>query len=156
MSTADGDAELLAELARLYTALDPPPAGLADRILFALELDGIDHELARIEERLVGADGARSAEHSSTVTFASDSLTVMITIMAVPTEGVRLDGWAAPADAVSVELRTGQGSRFTTTSSAGRFEFDGLAHGRVQLVFHDVRQSGGQVVAQVVTPAVEI
>jgi hypothetical protein len=157
MNTTDGDdVELLAELANLYAAADPVPDGLADRILFALDLDTIDQELARLDERLVGAAGTRGAERTSAVTFSSDSLTAMITITPVDATSIRLDGWASPGDSLSVELITAQGSRHATASPEGRFEFDGLAPGWVKLIFHDVDRGDGRSVCQVVTQPVEI
>src|SRR5262245_11578771 len=77
----DGDAAVLGDLRSLYGAIDPVPADLVDRVRFALALDDLDVEVVRLREE-TGLDlaGVRGDEESRTITFDSDSLTVMISI----------------------------------------------------------------------------
>ena len=150
------DLATLAGIAELYAALDPVPPGLVERVAFALELDGLDAEFARLEERLAGAGSARASEEEArTVTFACDSLVVTISVTALGPPGNRIDGWAAPGAGLLVELRTPQGSRHTDADDLGRFEFDAVPPGRVQLVLQSAPTADGPQ-RRVVTPAVEL
>jgi hypothetical protein len=149
------DLATLAGLAEVYAALDPVPPGLVERVGFALELDGIDDEVALLQERLAGAGAARATEEARTVTFACDSLVVTISATALGPPGNRVDGWAAPGAGLRVELRTPQGSRHTTADDLGRFEFDAVAPGRIQLVLQSGPGAPGPA-RRVVTPAVEL
>jgi hypothetical protein len=149
------DAATLQRVAEFFAAVDPVPAGLVDRVSFALELDDVEHEVALLAERMAGAGAARSDEEVRTVTFASDALTVTITATALGPQGNRIDGWVAPGAGVRVELRTPQGSLHTEADDVGRFEFSPVRPGRVQLVLQTV-QNGGRPGKRVVTPAVEL
>ena len=151
------DAEVLSQVAALFDAVDPVPAGLAERLTFVLQLDNVESELATMEAELTEPVGARGAERVRTVTFASDSLTVMVTITAAGPSSYRLDGWLAPAGALRTELKTARGPvRETAADADGRFEFDDVPAGLAQLVVHPT--DGAAVVLQtpVVTPAVEL
>lgn len=159
-ASADGqlddiDGAIVAGVADLYSHLDPVPAGLADRILFSLELDDLEMELARLDD-LTAPVGARGDEEARTITFASQSLTVMITPTVCGAGRFRLDGWAAPGGALPVELRTADGSLRVTADADGRFEFIDVAAGRLQFVFHPSAESEAALRVPVVTPAVEL
>jgi hypothetical protein len=148
------DVALLDRIAALYARVDPVPPDLADRIDLALSLADLDSELARLEEDLLAPAGARSVEHARSVTFASTNLTVMVTITALAPDRYRLDGWCAPGQPLRVELRRHGGCGETETDDGGRFEFDQVHPGRVQLVFYPV--AGSELRHPVVTPAVEL
>jgi hypothetical protein len=150
------DVATLAGIAELYAALDPVPVGLEERVAFAMELDGLDAEFARLSERLAGSGSARAAEEEArTVTFACDSLVVTISVGAPAPAGNRIDGWAAPGADLGIELRTPHGSRHTTADDLGRFEFDAVPPGRIQLVLTSAPGADGPA-RRVVTPAVEL
>lgn len=151
----DTDGAILAGLADLYTRLDPVPAGLADRVLFALELDDLEMELARLD---VAAEpvGVRGEEQARTITFASQNLTVMVTSTLTQPGRFRLDGWAAPGGGLPVELRITGSSLRATADDDGRFEFIDVPTGRFQLVFHPAPGSEAALRVPVVTPAVEL
>ncbi|GAA0496666.1 hypothetical protein Ade02nite_55400 [Paractinoplanes deccanensis] len=140
----DLDREILARIARF----DPPPSDLDDRVLFALALDAIDIEVARLAE-LTGA-GARASERTRTITFEADSRTVMITVIERPDNLVRIDGWLAPGAALPVELRFPEPApaRRVTADQTGRFVFDEVPHGLAQLLVHPTTGT-----ARVVTPS---
>jgi hypothetical protein len=159
MTEADGvpiddlDGEILGRLAAGFAVLDPPPAHLDDLVLFTTDLDELDVEVARLGVDEVAGSGARATEHARTVTFDAESRTVMITI--VDREGgdhVRIDGWLAPGGPLGVELRAQEPApaRFVTADETGRFVFDEVAHGLVQLVVRPHRESDGP---SVVTPS---
>src|SRR3989442_13741924 len=104
------DVAVLGELHSLYGVLDPVPADLVDRVQFALALDDLDVEVVRLREE-TGLDlaGVRGDEESRTITFDSDSLTVMISILPLGPDEVRLDGWLAPPAGPRADLPTGPG-----------------------------------------------
>jgi hypothetical protein len=146
------DLTLLDEIARLYEAVDPMPPDLAERVKFALELEQYDGEVLHArEEPLVGARGA--APESRTVTFDSESLTVMIDIGVPAGDMVRLDGWLAPPGDHVVELRTSQGSLSTRADEGGRFVFDAVPRGLAQLVVRPPGE-GGTAQPLAVTPSI--
>lgn len=101
----DGDQAILDRLAAVHAMLDPPPADLDERVLFAIALDSLDAEVARYRDQEIIGSGARGSERTHTITFDADSRAVMITIVARPDSLVRIDGWLAPAAALQVELR---------------------------------------------------
>jgi hypothetical protein len=152
------DAALLADLARLYDAVDPPPPGLAERVAFALELEvgDIGHELALLEQRTHGVGAARSAAPARTMTFTSENVTVMITVTAVDAARSRIDGWATPGAGAAVELRTPTGPLRTGADATGRFVLAGVPPGPVQLVLDLPPQADGSAGRRVVTPAVDL
>ena len=56
------------------------PAGLPERIGFFLALRDLEMEMARLGRGGPAVVAARGAEQSQTITFESDSLTIMIRI----------------------------------------------------------------------------
>jgi len=155
-SLDDEDIVLLAELARLYERIDPVPEGLVERIGFTLTLADLEVELARLSTETSQLVGARGEERARSVTFCSESLTVMVSITPQERDRFRLDGWIAPAGALQVELRIGQLSRHTEADVNGRFYFAEVGSGLMQLVFHSTATSAVQLRAPVVTPAVQL
>jgi hypothetical protein len=146
------DLALLDEVREMYLTLDPVPEHLVDRILFALELEDLNIEVFR---PAVGAElltAARGTGAARTITFDGDSITVMVSIVDTDQETLRLDGWLAPPAEHTVELRTENGSRRTTTDPDGRFSITGVPHGLAQLVVHPTEGSARTRV--VVTPSV--
>jgi hypothetical protein len=148
----DLDITILSGLRDLHERLDPPPADLTERVLFALAACDLDAELARLQaDQLVGS-GARSGERTRTISFDAPSLAIMVTVVDLPDGRVRLDGWLAPGAPLRVELRLGDSVRRTAMSSqadaAGRFVFAAVPHGLVQLVV------SGDGAATVITPSV--
>lgn len=152
----DEDAMLLAELARLYERVDPVPEGLVERIGFTLALADLEVELARLTAEYGQLVGARGEEQARTVTFCSESLTVMVTITPEERDAFRLDGWIAPPSPLRVELRHDRASRSTQADADGRFDFTNVRNGLVQLVFQSAERSEVQLRAPVVTPALQL
>jgi len=143
------DDAILDHLAAAYTRVDPPPADLDERVRFAIALRDVDAEVARLrEDELVGS-GARSTERSRTITFDSDGLTVMVTVVVEPDGRRRLDGWLAPAGPHRVELRSPSRIRTVTADESGRFVLEGVPPGLAQFLVHGVRPG-----VTVVTPSV--
>jgi hypothetical protein len=149
----DADLALLGEIRALHQAADPMPPDLPDRIRFSLALRGLEFELARLsaeDDQLMLA--ARGAEQSRTITFDSDSLTVMIRVDANRDGTARVDGWLAPARARTVELQTTAGTLTEVADDRGRFVFGRVARGTAQLVLRAGFGPDGRGQA-VVTPA---
>ena len=152
----DEDDRLLAEIARLYERIDPMPADLVDRIGFMLTLADMEIELARLIVESRVPVGARGEERARTVTFSSDSLTVMVTITPTADSECRIDGWIAPGAAIRVELRSDRGNHDVIADVDGRFDFSDVPSGLVQLVFHPTADVEVQLRSPVVTPAVQV
>jgi hypothetical protein len=153
----DTDAAILAQLRELHAVLDPPPPELAEQVCFAVELEDIDVEVARLQDEALIGSGARSSSRSVTLTFETASLSVLVSITELSDQQVRLDGWLAPPGAEQVELRhaPGPGGRQATVRRAapdatGRFVFDGLDPGLAQL---RILPGAGQVGGAVITPS---
>jgi hypothetical protein len=153
----DVDAAILAQLRDMHGTLDPPPPALAEQVCFALELEDIDAEVARLQEETLIGSGARSSSRSVTLTFETVSLSVLVSITELGDQQVRLDGWLAPPGAEQVELRHAPGPaerRVTVRSArpdaAGRFVFDGLHPGLAQLRIHPGGEPAGRTV---ITPS---
>lgn len=140
------DDEILAVLGRL----DPPPADLDAIVSFAIALDTMDAEVARLTaDQLVGS-GARGDDRTRTVTFETDERTIMVAVAEAGADRLRLDGWLAPPARLRVELRIAGGPTSSGESDdAGRFVFDRLPRGLAQLVVH----ADG---ARIVTPALRL
>jgi hypothetical protein len=154
------DRAILSQLRNTYVLTDPPPAELDERVRFAIALENIDVEVARLQEDLLIGSGARGEDRTRTITFDCDSLTIMITIVDLGDDFVRLDGWLAPAARRRVELRVaepsvdrGGSSRVVTTEDTGRFVFDDVGHGLAQLLVRPVDQIDDEPVLTVVTPS---
>ena len=145
------DLAVLDELAATYAAADPPPADLDDRVKFAIALDrDLELEVAQVtEEASVGSGARAGAGQARTLTFDCATLTVLVTVVPLPGDLRRIDGWLAPAAPLAVEVRSGEITHAVTADDAGRFVLDGVPPGLAQLTVH-VPQSGRTVV----TPAV--
>ena len=146
------DQAILDRLAAIHALLDPPPADLDDRVTFAIALDDLDAEVARLAEQQPVGPGARSAERTRTITFGGESRTVMITIVDRADGMVRIDGWLAPAAPLHVELRLPEPAprRTVTADAAGRFVFDSVPHGIAQFL---VQPPAGSTLPRLATPA---
>ena len=156
----DVDRAILRQLRDTYVLTDPPPAELDERVRFAIALENLDVEVARLQEDLLIGSGARGEDRTRTITFDCDSLTIMITIVDLGDDRVRLDGWLAPAARRRVELRVaepsvdgGDSSQAVTTEDTGRFVFDDVGHGLVQLLVRPVAQTDDEPLPTVVTPS---
>lgn len=150
------DVALLEELAVLWTAADPVPEGLIERIQFELTLDALHAEVATLTQLDLAASGARSAstEAVRTVTFSAESLTAMVTITQEPDGTVRVDGWVAPGDGLLVEVLLTGATRRTYADADGRFVLDGLPAELAKFAIHSVDDAGDPHI--VVSPTIEL
>lgn len=151
---AGADARWLETLRLMWSERDPVPAGLADRVSVALAVADLDAELLELVEDLA-VTGARGEDRARTVTFSSDTVSVMVTIDDGP-RGARLDGWIGDGGGLRVELRGPDGSRDTVADEDGRFAFEAVPSGVVRLVLHPTGTAALRLARAVVTPGVEI
>lgn len=147
------DALVLATLRDVFEESDPVPADLSERCKFAMTVSALEAEVASIVSDEAVA-GMRSAEYdrATTITFASDSLSAMVSIE--PSRGgrARLSGWVTEGG-VEVELRERSRTRTTRTDGEGRFAFDAVERGLVHFVIRSLDDLDAQ---PVITPAIEI
>lgn len=151
----DEDEAILDRLAAIHGLLDPLPVDLDERARFAIALDEVEMEVARLSEDLLVGSGARTSDRTRTITFDAESRTLMIMIVDRADGLVRLDGWLAPSAALRVELRLPEPapSQIVLSDDAGRFVFDGVPHGLAQLVVHPPEDG---TAPRVVTPSLAL
>ena len=153
----EADGRTLSTLRRIYEVGDPVPPTLLDRVKFAITLDDLEAEVARLQrEGSPELSLARSEDllKARTVTFTSDTLTTMVTVTPLPTGGVRIDGWASPGALLDVELRIADETLHVTADEDGRFVFEHVEHGLAQFVLRQNGMAAGD--HPVITPAIEI
>lgn len=151
----DLDAAILAQLGAVHARLDPPPPGLAEQVKFALELEDLDVEVAALRDEELTGSGARGGSRSRTLTFETAGMSLLVSITDLGEDRVRLDGWLAPAGGFRVELRQASlaAARQAAPDEAGRFVFDGLRRGLVQL---RLRPAAGRAGRGVITPSIRL
>ncbi len=157
---AVGTRVLAGELRQMWERLDPVPSGLADRVAFALEADGLtdddldlELELMRLQQPQTTGAGARGDDEVRTVTFGSESMTVMLAISDVE-GGHRIDGWVAPGGRRGIEVRTSDGASRRECDETGRFALAFVPPGHFQLVL--VGDGAVNATRAVVTPALTL
>ena len=151
----DLDFEILTGIRALFERLDPMPAGLPERVRFALAMRGLESELAQLvteeDPRLVGA---RGTEQSRTVTFDSASLSIVIRIEENKNGSVRIDGWLAPPQPREIEMQTSAETLSVSSDDQGRFAFAEVPQGTARLVVvGTANRDQGDGGPSVVTPA---
>ncbi|HEV7146254.1 MAG TPA: hypothetical protein VGN48_04580 [Pedococcus sp.] len=149
------DLAILGEVREVFDRVDPVPSSLGDRVKFALTVQALEAEVAQLQRLSTEAAGVRSVDYAraQTVTFTSDSITAMVTISALDSETVRVDGWVT-GGRVEVELRERSRSSFLATDADGRFVFERIARGLAQFVLRPL-DSGAQA-RPVITPTIEL
>jgi hypothetical protein len=149
----DVDALVLDDLRQLWEGLDPAPGDLTDRVKFAMTVAALEAEVAQMVssatlETVRGTDYDRA----DTVTFASDGLSVMVTIEHGTSTRSDIIGWVNEAD-VEVELRERGRMRTTVADDEGRFTFTGVERGLVNFV---LRRRTDPSAPPIITPAIEL
>jgi hypothetical protein len=150
----DLDFAILDGIRELFAQADPMPADLPERIRFSLAMRDLEAEVARLAaEEHPRLTAARGPEHSRTVTFDSDSLTIMIRIDSNRDGSVRIDGWLAPAQRREVEMQTKADTLCVGSDEQGRFAFARVPRGTARLVIRAAEQGPDGSGRCVVTPA---
>jgi hypothetical protein len=155
MPLDEDDLRLLDGIREMFEAADPMPADLPERIRFNLALRGLEIEVARFtaEDAHELAVAARGEEHSRTITFDSDSLTIMIRIDTNADGTARVDGWLAPPQLCGIEIKTSADSLSTVSDEQGRFAFGQVPRGTAQFIVRPTEQRPSGAGQAVVTPA---
>jgi hypothetical protein len=151
---ADPDLRLLDSIRDMFAAADPMPADLPERIRFSLALRNLEIDIARLsaeDDRPVLS--ARGTEQSRTITFDSDSLTIMIRIDTNEDGTARVDGWLAPPQRREIEMKAATHTLNVTSDEQGRFAFARVPRGTAQLIVRPAGQGQGETGRSVVTPA---
>lgn len=130
------DAAILRELREIQSRVDPCPAGLVDQITFALTVQALQAEVAELTSTagLLTRARAEDADEAVTVTFSTDSVSIMLTVSDAGAGRARIDGWLTCGSA-ELELSGPDGS--TTAAVAdpdGRFVIDQLPRGAARLL----------------------
>ena len=149
----ESDFAILDGIREIFGQADPMPADLPERIRFSLALRDLEAEVARLAEEEQLTVAARGAEQSRTITFDSDSLTIMIRIEANQDGTMRVDGWLAPPQRREIEMKTAADTLGVTSDEQGRFAFTRMPRGRAQLVVRPNEPGTGRPGRSVVTPA---
>jgi hypothetical protein len=149
------DDRVLQQVARLYDGVDPAPAGLTDKIKFAITWGALEAEIARMEFLDSELAGHRSDDATAvrTITFSTATLTTMVTMTSIGSDRVRIDGWIAPCGGITVELRIGTDVRQTVADQDGRFVFEDVPHGPGQFL---LRPPGSDNPRPIITPSIDI
>jgi hypothetical protein len=148
----DADHALLARVRRLYDDADPVPEDLAERSKFAMTVAALEAEVAQIVARPLAGVRTVSYDRASTVTFASERLSVMVSIEYPKGASPTVAGWVS-GGATDVELRERARTRFAHVDAEGRFLFADVERGLIHFVLRD---DSDPDVAPVITPAIEI
>jgi hypothetical protein len=149
----DFDFGLLDDIREMFQAVDPMPADLPERLRFFLSLRDLEIEVARLADEELSAAGVRGAEQSRTITFDSESLTVMIRIDANKDGTVRVDGWLAPPQRREIEMKTTVNPLSVSSDEQGRFAFARVPRGTAQLIVRPAERGQNEAGPSVVTPA---
>jgi hypothetical protein len=159
VSSADGpldsiDREILRQVRDAFAEADPMPVDLPERIRFSLALRDLEIEVARLAAReSQPALASRGEEQSRTVTFDSESLTIMIRIDSNGDGTVRVDGWLAPPQRREIQMKTGSSPLTAITDDQGRFAFAIVPCGTAQLIVRPADTGPVGATRSVVTPA---
>lgn len=153
----DLDDAILAALAHGWQRRDPVPAGLGDRVRFALSLAAVQAEaqalLLQAASDVLVRGSESEPETTDLLTFAGGRVELMIRISRdgwAPEEGVVLDGWVS-GTGWTVELCRPGGTITQSADAAGRVTFRGVAPGPA---YFAIRPVGGG--SPVVTPIVQL
>ncbi|GAA5160758.1 hypothetical protein [Ornithinimicrobium tianjinense] len=125
------DEGILRDLREVASRLDPCPADLTERILFALTVQALQAEVAELtsQTELVSRSMAPDPTEASTVTFSAEHLSIMVTVVREDARHTRIDGWLTCGSA-EVEVDLSDGRVETVLADAeGRFVVTGLPQG---------------------------
>jgi hypothetical protein len=148
------DLGLLADIREIFEAADPMPSDLPDRIRFGLAVRDLEVEMAWLaEEEDQLALAVRGSGPDRTVTFDSDSLTIMLRIDLNQDGTAHLDGWLAPAQRRDVEITANAQRLSVASDEQGRFAFARVPRGVARLLVRPSARAPDGAARTVATPA---
>jgi hypothetical protein len=143
----------------LFAHADPVPAGLGERLKFAITVQALHAEVAELmESALLATRGTEAGVESTridSVTFAAPSVNLMVSVSpsdSVPGH-VRIDGWTTRPECL-VEAVMEDRAVTAKTDAHGRFVIHDLPHGPIHFVIR-VDPSDPKV-RPVITPTIEV
>jgi hypothetical protein len=146
------------DLAEMYEAYDPMPAGLVEKVLVAIATDNLDteYELLHLVERTQELAGARGSGEAWTLSFAGGPFSLLVRVSSLGKGQCRVDGWVTPPRPMDVTITQESRERRTRVNEHGRFEIAKLPSGLTRfwlLADEDGRSEEDRVFA---TPVVEL
>ena len=147
---AGDDLELLGGISRAQDALDPLPAGLLERLEFAISLELLNAELATLTDSELLTTRSDEDVLTDMITFTASSTSLMI-VLSPDQDGVRIDGWVT-GGGITVTLHAGTDARPVVSDATGRLIWSAVPHGPVRFLVEPVRPGGRPVV----TPTIEV
>jgi len=122
------DAALFARMRAMWSAVDPVPADLVDRMVAAVAVEDLSREYALLT--LVESETAAVRGESDTATLQfSDGTTSVLLHVTATEEGLRrVDGWT-DADALAIRLVQEGREWSADAGERGRFAFEGVTPG---------------------------
>lgn len=130
------DEQILSDVRELYARLDPCPAGLTDRIKFALTVQALNADVAELTKGVptgVRSEGIGSPALTGTITFTTPERSIVVSASDAGEGRRRVDGWVT-GGAASVELHSvdpRQEVQRVIVDDDGRFVFDRVQPGPV-------------------------
>jgi hypothetical protein len=146
------DLAILEGIREIFDTVDPMPPDLPERVRFSLALRDLEVEMARHAAEEEPLLAVRGEEQSRTITFDSDSLTIMIRIDANRDGTARVDGWLAPPQPCEVEIKTVADPLTVRADQQGRFAFTRVPRGTAQVIVRPVAGAPDGTGRTVVTP----
>lgn len=135
METEDfaADAALFARMRAMWSAVDPLPADLVDRMVATVAVEDLSREYALLTF-VEGAQLAavRGEADTATLQFSDGTTSVLLHVTATESGSRRIDGWV---DAAALAIRLAQGEREFSADPGehGRFAFEAVPPGVSQL-----------------------
>lgn len=145
--------QVLAQLATMYETIDPVPPDLADDVRIAMTVRALQAEVAELVS--TPALAVRAEEEpvvADTITFASGSVSLMVSVDDSDPDGLVIDGWVTGGGA-AIEVHVGDEVFDARADEYGRFVVSDVPRGRTWFV---IRRDGDGEGAPIVTPAVEL
>lgn len=130
----DVDDDILSQVALMFDAVDPPPDGLADDVLFGLSVAALDAELATLAQETELSLRTSSARSTDTVTFTSSALQLMVSVTSEG-DALRVDGWIT-GGGLEVELLAGTSSHLAVSDVHGRLLWPSIPRGPIRFLMH--------------------
>ncbi|MFT4028250.1 MAG: hypothetical protein QM675_00105 [Protaetiibacter sp.] len=145
----DHDTRLFAALREVWEIHDPPPPGLADDVIIALETERLADEYRELlllsdARALAGVRGAAPR----VLEFGAEAVTLLLR---VESDGGshRIDGWLAPPrDGRAALVAGGVEVASAAITPEGRFEFPLVAEGIWRIVLHSEGEDGYSVTGE--------
>lgn len=145
------DERILGCLGGIVASNDPVPAGMTDRVKFALTVESLGAQVAELLETAPAAVRS-SYEAITTVTFTGDELTLLLTLDTERRPRRRVTGWLSTPQA-TVRVHGPDGELAADVDEDGRFEVEFSRSGLVHLVIQPTAHPGAR---PVVTPPIQI